>query len=214
VGAEIQLISPEQYRARRELMANAAAELTAAGERPYVIPEGGSNALGSLGYVDAMREVREQLELGLGGGPEPFDAVVFACGSGGTAAGVLLGAREWDVAPEAHAVAVCDDTAYFEGVVGRIVLDAQRLAPELDRAARLRVHDRWKGPGYAVASDEQRRFIVEVARRTGLLLDPVYTGKALFALSQLDPKPRRALFLHTGGLPGLLAQADAFAGEL
>jgi len=214
VGAEVRLISPEDYRNRLAVMARAAAELAARGERPYVIPEGGSNALGSLGYVDAMREVREQLELGLGGGPAPFDAVVLACGSGGTAAGALLGAAEWEVAPAVHAMAVCDDTGYFEKVVGHIAVEAQRLAPELDRTARLSVHDRWKGPAYAVASPEQRRFIVEVARRTGLLVDPVYTGKALFALAELDPKPSRVLFLHTGGLPGLLAQADAFSGEL
>lgn len=214
VGAEIRLITPEEYKRRMAVMERAAEELSARGERPYVIPEGGSNALGSLGYAEAMREIRAQLDLGLGGGPEPFDAVAFACGSGGTAAGVVLGAAEWNVAPEVHAMAVCDDTSYFEGVVGRILIDAERLAPELDRPARLTVHDRWKGPAYAVASDEQRRFIVEVARRSGLVLDPVYTGKALFALSQLEPKPRRVLFLHTGGLPGLLAQADAFAGEL
>ncbi|MBI3203647.1 MAG: D-cysteine desulfhydrase family protein [Myxococcales bacterium] len=214
VGAEIRLISPDDYRSRGAVMARAAAELASRGARPYVIPEGGSNALGSLGYVDAMREVRQQLDLGLGGGPEPFDSVVFACGSGGTAAGIALGASEWEVAAEAHAMAVCDDATYFERVVGRIVVDAQRLAPELDRRAKLTVVDRFKGPAYAVASDEQRRFIVEVARRTGLLVDPVYTGKALFGLSKLEPKPRRVLFIHTGGLPGLLAQADAFAGEL
>jgi D-cysteine desulfhydrase len=214
VGAEVHLISAEDYRQRTLVMARAADDLAARGQRAYVIPEGGSNALGSLGYVDAMREVREQLDLGLGGGPRAFDSVVFACGSGGTAAGVVLGAAEWDVAPQAHAMAVCDDAPYFERVVGRIAIQAQGLAPELDRMAKLCVVDHFKGPGYGVASEEQRRFIVEVARRTGLLLDPVYTGKAMFALARLESKPKRVLFVHTGGLPGLLAQADAFAGEL
>ncbi len=206
-GADIRLISPEQYRERARVLAQAAAELEARGERPYVIPEGGSNALGSLGYVDAMREVRAQLDLGLGGGPHAFDAVVFACGSGGTAAGVVLGAREYDVAPRVIAVAVCDDADYFERVIGRIVMDAEKLQPELQRGARLEVRDEWKGPGYAIMSAEQQAFLVAVSRRTGLVLDPVYTGKALFGLSRLEPKPRRVLFLHTGGLPGLLAQA-------
>lgn len=214
VGAEIRLISPEDYRNRAAVMAQAADELAGRGLRPYVIPEGGSNALGSLGYADAMREVREQLDLGLGGGPRPFDSVVFACGSGGTAAGIVLGAAEWDVAPHAHAMAVCDDAAYFERVVGRVAVEAQRLAPELDRMAGLSVVDRFKGPSYGVASDDQLRFIVEVARRTGLLLDPVYTGKAMFALARLEHKPKRVLFVHTGGLPGLLAQADILAGVL
>ncbi|MBK7586665.1 MAG: D-cysteine desulfhydrase family protein [Myxococcales bacterium] len=214
VGADLRLISPADWLRRNELLAQAADELRARGERPYVIPEGGSNALGSLGYVDAMREVRTQLDLGLGGGPASFDAVAFACGSGGTAAGIVLGAALWNVAPRVLAMAVCDDRAYFESVIGRIAIEAQELVPESGKLAQLVVQDRDKGPGYAVASGEQRRFIIEVARRTGLLLDPVYTGKALFALSRLEPRPQRVLFIHTGGLPGLLAQADVFADEL
>jgi D-cysteine desulfhydrase len=213
-GAEVRSISPDEYRNRAELMAREADALARRGARPYVIPEGGSNALGALGYADAMREVKTQLDLGLGGGPTPFDAVVHACGSGGTAAGVVLGAREWEVAERVLAVAVCDTVAYFEAVIGRIVIEAQTLVPDLDRSADLTVLDRYKGPGYGIASEEQRRFIVDVARETGLILDPVYTGKALFALSRLEHKPKRVLFLHTGGLPGLLAQADAFSGEL
>jgi D-cysteine desulfhydrase len=213
-GAEVRFISPDDYRRRNELMAEAAAEIEARGGRAYVVPEGGSNALGALGYVEAMREVRQQLDLGLGGGPSPFDAVVHACGSGGTAAGVLLGASEFEVARAVVAIAVCDDRRYFESVIGRIVIEAQKLEPTLDLGAELQVFDRFKGPGYAVASDAQRRFIVEVAQKTGLVLDPVYTGKALFALRELDPKPGRVLFLHTGGLPGLLAASDAFAGDI
>lgn len=210
-GAEVRFITPAQYRERDRLMAAAASELEARGERPYVIPEGGSNGLGSLGYVDAMAEVRAQLDAGLAGGPRAFDAVVHACGSGGTSAGTALGARRYGIAPETHAIAVCDDKAYFEGVVGRIIDETVALSPGLDRNARPRIHDAWKGPAYGLASPEQAAFIVEVARQTGLLFDPVYTGKALFALSHFDPKPRRVLFLHTGGLPGLLAQSDSFA---
>jgi D-cysteine desulfhydrase len=209
-GAEVRRISHDDYRRRNELMAESARELAAQGHVPYVIPEGGSNGLGALGYVDAMREVRSQLELGLGGGPKPFDAVAHACGSGGTAAGVALGAREWDVAPEVLAFTVCDDVRYFESVIGRIAIEAARIEPTLDEPAKVVVHDRFKGPAYGVASEEQRRFIALCAARAGLVLDPVYTGKALFGLAQLEPKPKRVLFLHTGGLPGLLAQADEF----
>jgi D-cysteine desulfhydrase len=211
VGADVRFITPAEYRERDALMARAADEFRARGEVPYVIPEGGSNGLGSLGYVDAMAEVRAQLDAGEAGGPRAFDAVVHACGSGGTAAGVALGIRRHRVADVAHAVAVCDDRAYFEACVARISAEACALDPELDPDARPVIHDAWKGPAYGLASDEQLAFIIEVARRTGLLFDPVYTGKALFGLSRLDPKPRRVLFLHTGGVPGLLAQADTLA---
>lgn len=211
VGADVRFITPAQYRERDALMAKVAEELGARGERPYVIPEGGSNGLGSLGYVDAMAEVRAQLDAGQAGGAREFDAVVHACGSGGTAAGTALGARQHRVAPVTHAVAVCDDRAYFEAVVARISAECVALEPSLDAGARPLVHDAWKGPAYGLASAEQTAFIVEVARKTGLLVDPVYTGKALYALAQLEPKPKRALFLHTGGLPGLLAQSETFA---
>jgi len=209
-GAEIRWISPAEWPERNDRMRAIATELAATGARPHVIPEGGSNALGALGYVEAMREIRAQLDLGLGGGPAPFDAVVHACGSGGTAAGCVLGAARFEVAPVVHAMAVCDDRAYFEGVIRRIVDEARELVPAGAPRAELVVSDEHKGPAYAVASDDQRRFMAEVARRTGLVVDPVYTGKALFGLSRLASKPKRALFLHTGGLPGLLAQSEAF----
>ena len=105
---------------------------------------------------------------------------------------------------------MCDDSAYFERAIAQIMDEACSLLDCSLPRAKLRVIDQYKGPAYAVPSDEQARFIVEVARRTGLLLDPVYTGKALYGLSLLPNKPARALFLHTGGLPGLLADSARF----
>jgi D-cysteine desulfhydrase len=209
VGARIRIITPEMYRDRDRLMLEAAGELSRQGERPYVIPEGGSNGLGAFGYVEAMREVRAQLDRGEAGGPARFDAVAHACGSGGTAAGVWIGAAEHGVAEQTLAFAVCDDSAYFEAAITRIRTEAVALgAPRA--CNQLRVLDRWKGPAYAVADAAQLEFIRQVARRSGLLLDPVYTGKALYGLSQLEPRPTRVLFIHSGGLPGLLAEADRF----
>src|SRR5262249_34843846 len=107
-GAEIRLITPETYRDRDRVMAEAAAELACAGRKAYVLPEGGSNGRGALGYVLAMGEIRAQLDQGIAGGA-PFDLVVHACGSGGTAAGVVLGAGHHRVARAVRAMAVCDD---------------------------------------------------------------------------------------------------------
>ena len=209
VGAKVKFITHEDYAERDRLMAERAHELSERGQPAYVIPEGGSNGLGSLGYVDAMAEVRAQLDAGLAGGT-PFDAVAHACGSGGTAAGVALGARLHGVAAQTLAFAVCNDSAYFDAIVARISAEARALVPGLPLDAAPVIHDTWKGPAYAVPSAAQVRFILEVAQRTGLLFDPVYTGKALFGLAQLSPKPRRVLFIHTGGLPGLLADAAPF----
>ncbi|MGZ3424680.1 MAG: 1-aminocyclopropane-1-carboxylate deaminase/D-cysteine desulfhydrase [Polyangiales bacterium] len=214
VGAEIRRISVDEWRERDLLMQNAAVALEQRGARPFVIPEGGSNGLGSLGYVEAMREVREQIDLGLAGTPKPFDFVVHACGSGGTAAGVALGASKHQVAPKTIAMAVCDDVAYFQKRIDRIIEEARGIDRTLGAAPYV-VDDAAKGPAYAVASEEQKAFIVDVARSSGLLFDPVYTGKALFGLALAIkrgtvPLGSRVLFLHTGGLPGLLADGEAF----
>jgi D-cysteine desulfhydrase len=207
-GAEIRFVSPDEYRDRTALMQRAAGEL----ESAYVIPEGGSNGLGALGYVEAMREVRSQRE-------GTVDVVAHACGSGGTAAGVAIGAKLFDVARSAWAFAVCDDRAYFEQTIRRIADEARALDTTLPDLERLVVDDRAKGPAYAVMSNEQKAFLVEVSRKTGLVLDPVYTGKALWGVAKAIERGEIArgaevLFLHTGGLPGLLAQGDELRDQL
>jgi len=213
VGAEINFLSGEQYADNEALMAAVAESLEANGDRPYIIPEGGSNALGTLGYVECMAEVRRQLDVGLGNGPAPFDAVVSACGSGGTTAGLALGAAAFNVAPRIVAMAVLGSREQFETRIAGLEAGARELLPGLPNAsdaAEIVVHDEYKGPAYAVPSEEQLGFIIELARRTGLVVDPVYTGKALFGLAKMPDKPKRALFIHTGGLPGLLAESPRF----
>jgi D-cysteine desulfhydrase len=214
-GAETVLVTYAQYAARAELLVEHAQRLRAKGKQPYIIPEGASNALGSLGYVEAMREVRTQLDAGLAGGA-PFDVIVHACGSGGTAAGIAAGAGRYGVAKQVRAMAVCDDRATFEGITGRILDELRQLEPSMASVepAKLVIDDAAKGPRYGVPSVEQARFVEEMARSFGLVLDPVYTGKALFGLARaIAHEPallgRRVLFVHTGGLPGLLAEGEA-----
>ena len=211
-GAEIHAISADQYRDRDRLMADAAHTLERAGRRPYVVPEGGSNGLGALGYVLAMREVRQQLDAGLAAGA-PFDAVVHACGSGGTAAGVSLGAARHRVAARTIAFAVCDDRATFTRRIKAICDESRAVIPGLPSDAPFEVDDGARGPAYGVASKEQRQLIVDLARISGLVFDPVYTGKALHGLALAVrrgdvPVGSRVLFLHTGGLPGALADPE------
>ena len=234
-GAEIRLVTPAQYAARNALMESAAAELLDRGRKAYVVPYGGSNGLGALGYVECMREIRRQIDLGLGprsaadasapftppsraDGPFPFDVIVHACGSGGTAAGVALGASRHAIAPEVRPMAVDLDAPTFHATIDRIVAEARAIDPDLGPPARVIVDDRAKGPAYAVSTEPQRRRIVEAARLSGLVLDPVYTGKAFSGLWDLcesgELRGKRVLFLHTGGLPGLLAQGATFADDV
>jgi D-cysteine desulfhydrase len=209
-GAEIRFVSPDEYRERDARMEQVRAEIGDA----YVIPEGGSNGLGALGYVEAMRETKAQIDA-------PFDVVAHACGSGGTAAGVALGAALHEVAREAWSFAVCDDRAYFERTIARIAAEARVHDPSLPALEDTVyvIDDQAKGPAYAVMSDAQRRFLVDVARASGVVLDPVYTGKALFGVAQAVARGEiqrgsKVLFIHTGGLPGLLAQGEALRAQL
>ncbi|HSD85883.1 MAG TPA: pyridoxal-phosphate dependent enzyme, partial [Kofleriaceae bacterium] len=114
VGAEIRWISRPAWRDRNRLLAEEADRIRAAGGRPYVIPEGGSNALGSWGYLRAMSELVEDL-AGIAAPDNPV-TIVYACGSGGTGAGLVLGWKLLGLAAlgiRVAGIAVCDDRSYF-----------------------------------------------------------------------------------------------------
>jgi D-cysteine desulfhydrase len=216
-GAELRWISHEGYRRRAEAMAEIAAELRAAGRRPYVIPEGGSSALGSLGYVLAVAELREQLPDAWRGGPV---TLAYAAGSGGTGAGIEMGVRllGWSEA-RVLGFAVCNDARYFREAIAAICADARRQwpgFPEVD-AGDVRVDDGFVGPGYAQATPEGLTLIRRAARLDGVLLDPVYTGKAMLGVAGRAGLPgglpsRRVVMFHTGGAFGTFPFAGSLAG--
>lgn len=207
-GAEIVWIDRDTWARREQAFAEAADELRAAGHTPYVIPEGGSNALGSWGYVGCAEELERDLSML---SPRPT-TVVYACGSGGTGAGLVAGAEMLSWAARGHRVAgvnVCDDRDYFVEVIGRITGD---MGLDID-PARIDIVDGYVGRGYALSRPEELALIAEVARTEGVLLDPVYTGKAFYGLvSELERDPtrfgQRIVFLHTGGVFGLFPRAD------
>jgi len=213
-GAELRWAGAAEWGQRDERMEAIAAELRAAGHRPYLIPVGGSNALGSWGYLTAVDELRAQLPASWAGQPV---TLVVACGSGGTAAGLALGLAHagWSEA-RLVAFAVCDDAGWFEREIGRLVEEARLRWPGLPplRPGSLEIDDRFIGPGYAQATPQGYEIIRRAARRDGVLLDHVYTGKAFLGLAtrarELGP---RAVFLHTGGGFGLLAAGDGLLAE-
>lgn len=211
LGAEIVWA---EGRDRSELMTAIAAREREAGRRPYVIPYGGSNVVGAAAYAVAFEELAEQLAANR----LQADHVVLACSSGGTQAGLTVGARGLAARVQIHGISVDRKAAELQARLARLANDTAEL---LDLNARFEpqefiVHDGYLGGGYGVVGDAEREAITLLARLEGLLVDPVYTGRALAGLIDLVRQGRFAadetvVFWHTGGLPALFAYAETLA---
>lgn len=214
LGATCRFITAEQWSERESIMGEEAARIAGMGGRAYVMPEGGSNAVGAWGYIHGFRELFEQAQHSPLGGDLAWggvDVIVHAAGSGGTTAGLAIGAAHagWD--GRLIAVPVCDDGPYFQGVVDRIAaeLGATACAVEFPEA--------YKGEAYGVPYDAEMAWVLRLAREEGVICDPVYSGKALAGLcgevqaGRIAPNSR-VIFLHTGGIFGALAQPSAYLG--
>ena len=208
-GSKIVWITPEQYRARDEVFERETRRLSSQGRKPYIIPEGGSTALGAWGYVAEMEELVADLKH-LDGEVVKPTTVICATGSGGTAAGLALGARLSGVAIRVVGVNVCDDRDYFVNIIDGICREFQQtyFAGEYAVRPAYEILDGYVGRGYALSRPEELAAIRDLVRLEGVVLDPVYTGKAYFGMmAELAKNPRvfggRIVFVHTGGLFGL-----------
>lgn len=213
LGAKV-VFSGEQTRER---VAEAImAEEHAAGRRPYLIPVGASDEFGAPGFVAAIEELDLQLkERGL-----HVDRVVFASSSFGTQAGMCVGAKALGFRPQIAAVAIDSSRREVQdGVADLAARTARRLGIEASIApGEVVVYDGYLGGGYAVMGEPEREAIQLTARHEGILLDPVYTGRAMAGLIDLVRRGEFAreetiLFWHTGGAAALYAYADGLLRE-
>jgi D-cysteine desulfhydrase len=197
-------------------MQQVADEVADSGGRAYVIPGGGSNALGGLGYVACAQELQQQcFDMGL-----RFERVVVGSGSSGTHGGLVAGFLGNHVELPVVGIGVSRDPADQEPLVHReaqAVADLLGLGLSVPREAVRTVGGYWQ-PKYSVPNARMVEAVQWLARSENLLLDPVYTGKAMAGLIGLARegffKPaERVLFLHTGGLPSLFAYEDALLGR-
>ena len=211
LGARIHLLPTETDRAAA--METLAAELRETGARPYVVPVGGSNPTGALGYANCARELAAQAEDMI----EGFDYLVFASGSGGTQGGLVAGLTALGHRAQAIGIDVDADPPEVEAVSRELAAaTAERLGARGSAAAdRVEVVAGYAGKSYGLPTDGMKRAVELAARLEGLLLDPVYGGKAMAGLIGLIAEGRfqanaRVVFLHGGGTPALFAYRSVF----
>jgi D-cysteine desulfhydrase len=185
-------------------MEELATRVEAQGFRPYVIPVGGSNALGALGYVESALEIAQQCE-----GAVSLSSVVVASGSAGTHAGLAVGLEQ--LMPDVELIGVTVSRSIAEQKP-KVVTLQQAVAESLELKANagITLWDDYFAPGYGTPNDEGMEAVKLLARLEGILLDPVYTGKAMAGLIDGISQKRfkdegPILFVHTGGAPALFA---------
>ena len=215
MGADVRIISSEDYRERRqEIMENILKELEAKGRKGYIIPEGASNGVGTFGYLACFKEILEQeKEHGI-----VFDTIVTAVGSGGTFAGLYLGNKLTNSGKKIVGINVCDTAEYFKERVSEILEEVKTYIPDTEFEISkddMCIIDEYVGDGYAVSRTEELDFICDFAEAEGIVLDPVYTGKAMRGLYTEIKKgtfkdSKNILFIHTGGLFGLFSKRNQF----
>lgn len=215
MGADVRIISSEDYRERRqEIMENILKELEAKGRKGYIIPEGASNGIGTFGYLACFKEIlKQEKEHGI-----IFDTIVTAVGSGGTFAGLYLGNKLTDSGKKIVGINVCDTAEYFKESVSEILEEVKTYIPNTEFEISkddMCIIDGYVGDGYAVSRTEELDFICDFAEAEGIILDPVYTGKAMRGLYTEIKKgtfkdSKNILFIHTGGLFGLFSKRNQF----
>ncbi len=210
MGAPITFLKDQDVPEMEAELVRLAGELREQGRKPYIVPIGGSTPVGAAGYVRGMRELAEQL------GDEPVQ-IVLPVGSCGTLAGCVLGARLFLPQSKVIGISVSRKSAPLRARAAEIANGCAELLGVDERFSPgdIIAHDEYYGPAYGVPTPEGREAIITAARLEGLLLDPVYTGKAMAGLMDLARKgvlDRRqpVVFLHTGGVAALFAFEPLF----
>jgi len=211
LGAKAHWIERPQRAAKLETLSK---ELRATGRKPYLIPVGGSNGIGATGYVVALLELQEQLRAL----QESVDHIVFGSSSGGTQAGIILGAKIAGFTGKVTGISIDkNDPEHFE-YEEEVAQIANDCAAYIGSGIRLKKDDvsvayGYKGEGYGIVGDLEREAIRLMAQSEGIMLDPVYAGRAFGGLLNLIRsgayrKDETVLFWHTGGAPALFAYAE------
>jgi D-cysteine desulfhydrase family pyridoxal phosphate-dependent enzyme len=208
-GAEIVYVADRKDR--DSVLQETFDRATNEGKKPYLVPYGGSNATGALGYAFAMKELIDQ--------NVSADWIVFASSSGGTHAGLLLGRRIFGFSGRVLGISVDESEEWLKSEVSQLAsATSEKVGERIEfTPADVLVNANYCGAGYGVVTEREREAIRLFASCEGLLLDPVYTGRAAAGMIDLIrtgffKTNETVLFLHTGGQPALFAEkyADEF----
>ena len=190
-----------------------AEQLRSQGRRPYVIPYGGSNAIGAMGFVDAVSELKGQLSAQ----NISVDCLIFPSSSGGTHAGITVGADLYDLSMRVIGIAIDRTEPGEPSYESELATLANQIAEKLGIEARydagsFQVRYDYFGGGYAVVGELEREAILLAGKYEGVLLDPVYTARAMGGLIDMIRNKEfssrdTVLFWHTGGIPALFEHA-------
>jgi D-cysteine desulfhydrase family pyridoxal phosphate-dependent enzyme len=213
LGADVVVIPTGENPA--DVFKRAMDEIEARGGKAYFIPAGGSNATGSLGYAAAYVEIADQLAaLGVA-----RTRIVHASSSGGTQAGLVAGQGFREKGPAVHGINVyrADGEAMAGDILKLAVATAAKLGLPPPGADSLILEEGYMGARYGMPTPGMVEAVELVARTEAVLLDPVYTGKAMAGMIDLIRRGKFAedetlVFLHTGGMPGLFAYEEEFLG--
>lgn len=215
VGANVQVVSKQEYQQNLHgLFRHWQAHYAAQGRKAFVIPTGASDEIGVWGYVATCEELQQDFS---NAGIQPRHIVV-ATGSGGTQAGLTAGSKLFDLTASVVGMAVCDSEVYFKNKVRQDLEKwKQRYAVDcdIDKLA-IATNADYIGPGYGVATGDVYDTIEYLARREGIILDPVYTGKAFHGLLEQIRAGHYSgeqdiVFVHTGGLFGVFPHREKFS---
>jgi len=201
-GAEIVYVADRKDR--DSILQETFDRATQEGTKPYLVPYGGSNATGALGYAFAMKELIDQ--------KVSADWIVFASSSGGTQAGLLLGQRIFGFSGRILGISVDESEEWLKSEVSQLAsATSEKIGDRIKfTPADVLVNADYCDAGYGVVTEREQEAIRLFARHEGLLLDPVYTGRAAAGMIDLIRKgffnkDETVLFLHTGGLAALFA---------
>lgn len=208
-GADIQYFSEKEYEKVNDIMFEQRLALLKKKKNAYVFPAGGSTTLGIWGYINFINELKKQVDL------SKIDSIVAACGSGGTAAGMLVGAALNRLNVKIVAVHVLMTKKEMEKHILQLaegcILDYKlncKINPD-----NLVVVDGYSKEGYKKISQQKVKLIKKFANETGILFDPAYTGKAFTAYYEKylkKGKGKKSIFIHTGGLFGVFGRTREY----